>query len=71
MNGSVRIWDAASQVYLTSFSIHDFVITDIKFADDQRLLISALDSTASVVTFDSKFQLPSVAYQVGAQDGVR
>jgi WD40 repeat protein len=58
-DGCARIWDVRAQAVMSSFKEHNYYITSIRFALDGRLFISSKDTTASIVTFDSKYLIQS------------
>jgi WD40 repeat protein len=58
-DGTVRMWDISTQVYVSSFKEHISIITDIRFAPDCRLFLSSEDKTASIVRLDAQYQISS------------
>ena len=69
-DGSVRIWDISTQVYVSLFKEHTDGISNIRFEPYGRLFLSSYDKTASIVTLDDQFQFVSSVKFKGHTDRV-
>jgi WD40 repeat protein len=69
-DGTVRIWNALTRAYLSSFKEHADRITNVRFGPNCRLLMSSWDESASIVTLDDQFQVVSSVKLEGHSDWV-
>jgi WD40 repeat protein len=69
-DGTVRMWNVSTQVYVSFFRQHTRQITRIRFAPDCRLFLSSNDKTPSIVTLDDQFRCVSSVKLKGHTDGI-
>jgi WD40 repeat protein len=58
-DGTLSMWNASRQVYVSSFKQPSGLILGIRFAPDGRLFLSSSDKTASIFKLDDQFQVIS------------
>ena len=58
-NGTLRMWDISTRVYLSTFKEHTYRVTHIRFASDGRLFLSSRDESVLIIKLDDQFQLLS------------
>ncbi len=58
-DGTVRMWNASTQVYVSSFKQPSGLILGIQFPPDSRLFLSSANKTASIFKLDDQFQVIS------------
>ncbi len=59
-DGSVRMWNQSMQAYFSSFELHRWRISKVRFSLDGRLFLSSDDHEASIVTLDGHFNIASL-----------
>jgi WD40 repeat protein len=69
-DGSLRMWNVSTQVYVSLFEDHTSSISNIRFAPDGRLFLTSWDKTASIVTLDEQFEIASSIKLKGHTDFV-
>jgi WD40 repeat protein len=69
-NGAAHVWNALAQRLVSSFQNHRSQISNIRFSADGYLLMGSWDETASIVKFNSQFQVVSVMVLAGHENRV-
>jgi WD40 repeat protein len=69
-DGTMRIWDVCTEAYVSSFKVHAYGISNIRFSPDCQLFLFSADKTALIITFDAQYQISSSVKLEGHTDWI-